>query len=62
MEERPRNFTIVGHSIGCLIAMKIMEQFDSLQNIVCLAPPLIESPTKFINRDIEIIMREIQEI
>jgi len=62
-----KEYTIVGHSVGCQLAMFIEQEINhpefvkknpkrnggELKNVVCLGTPLFESPTKGINRNLE---------
>ena len=66
MKGRQEPYTIVGHSIGCLIALLIEQELKEkiptrLGNIVCLATPLRQSPTLGINNDLENVMTKIAE-
>ena len=68
MRARPKTpYTIVGHSVGCLIAMLIEDELRKelpnapIVNIVCLATPLADSPTIGLNRDIERVMTKIRD-
>jgi len=73
LSEGAKEFTIVGHSVGCLIAMLIEQEVNhpdfvkrnprrsggELKNVVCLGTPLFESPTKGLNRNLEDIRKTI---
>ena len=55
-----KNFTIVGHSLGCLAAKFIEHEInknETLQNIVCLSGTLEQSPMK-LNGDMQKIIDE----
>ena len=68
-----KTFHIVGHSIGCLIAMYIEQQISDpdfleqienyngykLKNVVCLGSPILKSPTFGLNRNLEHIQNAI---
>ena len=58
-----KKFTIIAHSIGCLQALLIepeVNKNNQLLNVICLAPPLIDSPLKYLNDDLENVMKIIQ--
>jgi hypothetical protein len=49
-----KEYTIVGHSIGCLIAMLIQPELINidnlkLKNLICLGSPVLSSPTDGLN-------------
>lgn len=66
MKDRTEPYTIVGHSIGCLIGMLIEAELKEkiparLANYVCLATPLEQSPTLGINNDLAKVMSKIAQ-
>jgi triacylglycerol esterase/lipase EstA (alpha/beta hydrolase family) len=57
-----QKFTIVAHSVGCLTAMLIEDEINTLgqvANIVCLGSPLEDSPMK-LNQGMENILKRIR--
>ena len=66
MKTRTEPYTIVGHSIGCLIGMLIEQELKNkinaeLVNFVCLATPINQSPTNGVNDDLIDVMQKIKE-
>lgn len=65
-QKQSQPYTIIAHSVGCLIAMLIEDELRAelksapLVNIVCMAAPIAESPTLGLNRDLERVLDKIR--
>ena len=64
MYPKDKEFTIIGHSLGCLAAKFIEKEINkngNLKNIVCLSGTLEQSPMKM-NGDMAKIINEVKQM
>jgi pimeloyl-ACP methyl ester carboxylesterase len=51
LEQKPEDIILVGHSLGCLVALQVSAEIPQVTKVVCLSPPssLDKSDHKWVN-------------